>query len=145
MNLGDKIKELRIERGMKQSDLAERANISRVSVGNYERNDRVPNADILIQISKALNVNPVALLSGTNSTEELDNLINHLKDGFDTVLYNIGYKTEVLKNGCLKLIYPDNKELILQENEYEALKEEINDYIRYVLSKIPNAKDSSSK
>lgn len=42
MTIGEKIKELRINKGLKQSELAEKAGVSRVAIGNYERNARQP-------------------------------------------------------------------------------------------------------
>lgn len=56
MNIGEKIKEIRLAKGMKQSDLAEKAGISRVAIGNYERGDRQPNIDILSKIATALDL-----------------------------------------------------------------------------------------
>lgn len=54
--IGEKIKQLRIEKGLKQSELAEKAGISRVSVGFYERNERQPTIEIAIRIAHALGV-----------------------------------------------------------------------------------------
>lgn len=56
MNIGENIKRIRLEKGWKQSDLAEKSNISRVAIGNYERGDRMPNIEILNKIAEALNV-----------------------------------------------------------------------------------------
>lgn len=56
MLLGDKIKELRKLKSLTQEDLANKSGISRVSIGNYERNDRVPDATILIKIARGLKV-----------------------------------------------------------------------------------------
>lgn len=56
MPIGERIKELRLKQNLKQSDLAEKAQISRVAIGNYERGDRIPNADILQSIANALGV-----------------------------------------------------------------------------------------
>lgn len=56
MCVGQRIRKIRLERNLKQADLAIKTNISRVSIGNYERGDRIPNADALKAIANALNV-----------------------------------------------------------------------------------------
>lgn len=56
MDLGSIVKDLRKKKGMKQSELAEKAGISRVAVGNYERNERTPNVEILLKLANALDV-----------------------------------------------------------------------------------------
>lgn len=86
MLLGDRIKQIRLSKHMKQSDLAEKANISRVAVGNYERGDREPTAKILQQIALALDVKPNDLL-GWNEAEQKVNEEN----SFISYLKSLGY------------------------------------------------------
>ena len=75
MDLGSKIKELRKEKRMKQSELAEKAGISRVAVGNYERNARLPDAEILSRLSIALDSTPSELMGWSKSRGlEIENL-----------------------------------------------------------------------
>lgn len=62
MSLGSKIKEVRELFGMTQKDLAEKSGISRVSIGNYERDSRIPNSTVLKKIATALHTNPDYLL-----------------------------------------------------------------------------------
>ncbi|MFV0616857.1 helix-turn-helix domain-containing protein [Megasphaera sp. WILCCON 0056] len=53
---GERIKEYRVARGLTQHDLANRANITRIALGNYERGQRIPTIDIFARIAMALNV-----------------------------------------------------------------------------------------
>lgn len=62
MKIGEKIKELRIKGNLSQAELAEKAQISRVAIGNYERGDRIPNIEILNKIASALNIDLSTLL-----------------------------------------------------------------------------------
>lgn len=62
MEFKDKLKQARESFGLSQNDLAQRANISRVSVGNYERGTRKPNSEILMRLAKALHTTPDYLL-----------------------------------------------------------------------------------
>ena len=53
--IGERIKEYRVARGLTQSDLANKANITRIALGNYERGQRIPNIDIFARIAMSLN------------------------------------------------------------------------------------------
>lgn len=64
--LGAFIKELRLKRGLKQSELAQMAGVSREAVGNYERGDRIPNIEITQKIATALEVDINELLDENN-------------------------------------------------------------------------------
>lgn len=70
MNVGSKIKELRLKQNLKQSELAEKAEISRVTLGNYERGTRVPHIVNLKKIANALNVNVNELITPMYELEE---------------------------------------------------------------------------
>lgn len=88
MDLGSKIKELRKEKGMKQSELAEKAGISRVAVGNYERNDRLPDAEILSRLAIALDSTPSELMGWNKSRSlEIENLRPEYKEKLECVQY----------------------------------------------------------
>ena len=54
MSFGEHLKQMRQNKGMTQNQLAEKANISRVAIGNYERGDRQPNIGVVCKIAKAL-------------------------------------------------------------------------------------------
>lgn len=70
-NLGDKIKRLRLDLGIRQDDLAAMAGITNSSISNYERNTRSPQYDVLCKIAKALGV-PVAELLKDTAMETKD-------------------------------------------------------------------------
>lgn len=54
MTLGERIKQVRTFLGYTQEELANLVGISRVSIGNYERNTRIPDGNTLKNISIAL-------------------------------------------------------------------------------------------
>lgn len=60
--LGDRLKSLREEKGISQEDLATALGISRLSVGNYERSIRTPEAETIIKIAKYFGVSSDYLL-----------------------------------------------------------------------------------
>lgn len=49
-----------------QNDIAEKSGISRVSIGNYERGSRIPDADVLEKIADVLNVSTDYLIGRTD-------------------------------------------------------------------------------
>lgn len=69
MKTGDKIRYYRKKLGLTQSQLADIAHISRVAIGNYERGDRIPKIDIMIDISDALGVDLGELISESEFKE----------------------------------------------------------------------------
>lgn len=56
MGIGENIRSIRILRGLTQESLAERANLSRSSIVNFETGKRAPRVDDLESIAKALGV-----------------------------------------------------------------------------------------
>ncbi|WP_142415460.1 helix-turn-helix domain-containing protein [Hathewaya massiliensis] len=56
MNIGDKIKHLRKEKGLTQQELAIRCELSKNAIWNYENNKRNPNIETLTKIAQALGV-----------------------------------------------------------------------------------------
>lgn len=78
MSIGSNIKKFRLKQKLKQSELAEKAGISRVAIGNYERDERTPNAEILLKIAKALDVTLSELMDLTPNIN--DALLQELKE-----------------------------------------------------------------
>lgn len=70
MSIGNTIKDLRMKQNMSQQELADKAGISRISIGNYERGSRHPNSSVIQQLAKALNVTPTILMGWTDKEKE---------------------------------------------------------------------------
>ena len=51
VGLSDRLKELRENKGLTQQEFAELLDLSRVSVGAYEKGTAIPNTETLIKIS----------------------------------------------------------------------------------------------
>lgn len=62
VNFGDKLKKLRTEAGMTQTDLATRLNITKSVVSYYELQERTPSPDVLIQLADIFHVTTDYLL-----------------------------------------------------------------------------------
>lgn len=52
MNIGAKLKSLRVEKGFEPLDMAEKLNISETTYRRYERNESAPDLNMLEKISK---------------------------------------------------------------------------------------------
>lgn len=63
MKLGEKIKQLRIEKGMTQDDLAAAIGTTKASISNYERNQRSPQYAVLNLIADTLGASLSELLA----------------------------------------------------------------------------------
>lgn len=55
-DLGYRIKEIRTQRGITQSELAKRINKSKSAVSGYESNAQIPPSEVLVSIATVLNV-----------------------------------------------------------------------------------------
>lgn len=91
LRLGDILKELREEKGLKQEDLAHILKVSRASVSSYENNSSDPSLDTLINIADYFNVSTDFLLRRTKNPTihnehdryDLVNKINNVISKYD--------------------------------------------------------------
>ena len=80
-NVGNKIRELRKNIGMTQSELAERLGISASAVGMYEQGRRQPDSDMILKICSVFEISADYLL-GKNKTVQKHGVCE-LSDVFD--------------------------------------------------------------
>lgn len=69
--IGARIRKYREEKGLSQKQLADMINVSNARVSNWEQGINRPDADILADICRALNVSPSELLNVHLVGEEL--------------------------------------------------------------------------
>lgn len=72
--IGNRIRKYRENRGLNQKELAQLIGVSNSRVSNWEQGINRPDADILVDICKALNVSPSELLDVRLSPDELNDL-----------------------------------------------------------------------
>ena len=70
MSIGNNIKKYRKYAHLTQIQLAQKSNITRESVRNYERGDRIPPSDILNKIALGLDVSVNDLMADNPQIEE---------------------------------------------------------------------------
>lgn len=61
---GQRVRELRLEKGMTQEQLAEAAGLHPTFISNVERGYRVPTIVTLLKLADGLNMLPAALVEG---------------------------------------------------------------------------------
>ena len=69
--IGNRIRKYREIRGLNQKELAQLIGVSNSRVSNWEQGINRPDADILADICRALNVSPSELLDVRLSTDDL--------------------------------------------------------------------------
>lgn len=114
MNIGDTIKKIRIEKKLKQSELAEKAKISRVAIGNYERGDRQPNIETLNKISEALDITIDDLIKDTDIIN-LSKSHRDLKEMYSEFLAN-----DSSFNGILTVLESNGYEILQNMKNYDV-------------------------
>ncbi|MBN1079242.1 helix-turn-helix domain-containing protein [Clostridium botulinum] len=94
-NFGNRLKELREDKELKQSELANMLNIARNTISSYESNINEPSLDILVKIADIFNVSLDYLLCRTNIKYNL-NLEGEQNKDFILELYKFlnSYKIE---------------------------------------------------
>lgn len=131
MSIGENIREIRLKQNLKQSELAEKAEISRVAIGNYERGDRNPNIQTLTKIANALGVEIWELTSDNKDRAAIKKAENILKNFNPN---HIGNKTQTI----------DIKYILQQEFKDFNLKE-ISNSLGVPFYELNNAINSNEK
>ncbi len=70
MNIGEKIRKVRLEQDLTQQELADKVGISRSNIANYEMNANMPSVDILKKIASVLEISADYLLEDDLTNDE---------------------------------------------------------------------------
>lgn len=158
--IAENIKKIRKEKGFTQKELALRSGITRESIGNYERGDRTPPADILTSIAKALDVTTHELMTGESLFDGNGRLKKTFLDAanlYSSVVFNSISNTtdseleETVNRVITRLEYSDFNtsdieekfhttiiELILLADKSKEIKYSFNDFNESELNEISN-------
>ncbi len=69
---GKRLKELRTTMGLTQKQLGDLANVTKVSICGYEKGNRTPNIETLIDLANILNTSPNYLLDSEVSAKVME-------------------------------------------------------------------------
>ncbi len=83
MTIGERIKQARKAKGLKQKELAKAVGVAEVTIGQYERNIYIPKCDKLPRIAEALGITVSELLDEprpTTPTDHTESRLNQLME-----------------------------------------------------------------
>lgn len=103
MTLGTRLKQVRVEKGFSQSDVADFLNISRQSISRWETDKAYPDIDNLVELSKYYEVSVDELLT---ETKALQQEINEKTEQMNKNIQEIEDKQKKLN----QLLHSDNDE-----------------------------------
>lgn len=136
MHIGKQIKEKRLELNMTQNELAEALNVSRSTVSNWEIERNYPDIQLIVSLSKILNI-PLELLLQeesdvvkkiTSDTKEKKHIKLKIK-----ILYIILFS--LIVSGAIYIYQSNNYQEISNANKIISLKEH-NSMIE-IITKLP--------
>ena len=99
MDLGKKIIEMRKNAKLSQEELAEKLNVTRQTISNWENGKFYPDIDALVKISKCFNISLDDLLSYDNK------VLEYLKDSTDVVKSNKKLLYAILLNILIVILF----------------------------------------
>ena len=100
IKIGSRIKEFRINKGLKQNEMAKLLNISVSTYSNYENNYREPKLDLIHKICDILNITLDELLDRHNLDPEISDKIS-----FELLSPDINIVKKRLYNAFYKYLY----------------------------------------
>lgn len=84
MSIGNSIKKIRLEKNIKQNELAKKLNVSASMIAQYESGERNPKRETVEKIAAALEVDPFSLYSFDMATAALSDNIDQKEHGLLT-------------------------------------------------------------
>ncbi|MDK0980677.1 helix-turn-helix transcriptional regulator [Clostridium perfringens] len=82
LNIGDKIKAIRKERGLTQKEFAKKINKSERMIQKYENSEVEPRIEVLREITKALDISFSELINPKNSSININESIDKFKNEY---------------------------------------------------------------
>lgn len=104
--LNENIKEIRKSKGLSQQELAVKLNVVRQTVSKWEKGLSVPDSDMLIAISEALEA-PVSTLLGETTVETKEEDIKAISQKLETIHLQLAQKSrarrKIIQGLCIAL------------------------------------------
>lgn len=114
MNIGKKLKEVRIHSGLTQETVAEKINVSRQTISNWENEKSYPDINSIIKLSDLYSISLDELLKGDSK------MIKHLEESTDTVSSNKKLIIAIISNIVLLILLVVFSSLIPQNYYFMA-------------------------
>jgi len=132
MNIGERIKSLRKEKGLTQKELSKLSSISEISIRKYENGDRQPKQKAIFHLAKALGVSEGWLMGYdvpmereeentflADQTEELSCFIKYLESIKYLVRFEKTVGSEEETEAFIIILSKDDITITFTEEEFE--------------------------
>ena len=140
--IGNRIREARVQAGLKQKELAEKIGVSESRVSQYEKGSQNPRIGTLLKIADALEIS-VQYLCGDQWESINYEARNELDSPFRKYLWALGYrvvradkpkpvgKIEMQVQFGYIVISSDNQKTVFTKEQFEAFEKAIADSVNY--------------
>ena len=91
--LKDNIKTIRKSKGLSQEELAIKLNVVRQTISKWEQGLSVPDSELLVSLSNALDT-PVSTLLGENITEQKEDSLKEIAEKLEIINLQLAQKKE---------------------------------------------------
>ena len=91
--LKDNIKTIRKSKGLSQEELAIKLNVVRQTISKWEQGLSVPDSELLVSLSDALDT-PVSTLLGENVTEQKEDSLKEIAEKLEIINLQLAQKKE---------------------------------------------------
>ncbi len=91
--LKDNIKTIRKSKGLSQEELATKLNVVRQTISKWEQGLSVPDSELLVSLSEALDT-PVSTLLGENIEEKEDNYLKEIAQKLEVINLQLSKRKE---------------------------------------------------
>lgn len=99
---GNRIKELREEKNLKQEQLAKILSISTSAIGMYERDAREPNDELTLKFANFFNVSTDYLLGKTNTRNYPDIQLDEMEIAFATGIKGLNRENKEIAKSIIE-------------------------------------------
>ena len=139
VQIGNKIKKLRKEKGITQKEMAKLCGIPYSTYSNYENNNREPSSEQLRKIASALSIQAIDLIY------EYPIAFPGLEKKLSEIGYSIRYEIDYVNydDNEIWIVCPDGEKLFLSLEELETLDLEMDMYLKFRIDHMKNAKGNS--
>lgn len=150
VQIGNKIKKLRKEKGITQKEMAKLCGIPYSTYSNYENNNREPSSEQLRKIASALSIQAIDLIY--EYPEQPDDISPEhpiafpgLEKKLSEIGYSIRYEIDYVNydDNEIWIVCPDGEKLFLSLEELETLDLEMDMYLKFRIDHMKNAKGNS--
>lgn len=126
MDIGNKIRQVRKEKGLTQKELGFLAGMSYQQIGQYENGKRTPKLETIDKIAQALKISPYEMLGDQYTYMKYPNLkeIGIKQEAFEKYLNSLGYLVNIICTP-VEISKEDMEKIIRQRPDWKGDEDSI--------------------